>query len=109
MLATATKYALRNEKGWVILNLVGLLVGLLFDVQQALMPSFETLSLLGAIVWVTWHLVVLGTLLVVLIMNATWLLEIAGRGSKRARQWGLGNCLWFCFPMACPCLLRPCA
>ena len=53
MLVAATRYAFRNERGWVIPNLIGLLIGLLFDVQQAITPSSETLSPLGVLVVVT--------------------------------------------------------
>jgi hypothetical protein len=97
MLAAATRYALRKERWWVIPNLVGLQVGLLFDVWQAIMPSTETLSPLGLILVGAWHLIALTTLLVVLVVNARWLLEISGRGSQLARQWDLGIWLHFCF------------
>ncbi|MFY9984106.1 MAG: hypothetical protein WAK31_05080 [Chthoniobacterales bacterium] len=61
------------------------------------MPSTETLSLLGLTLVGAWRLIALTTLLVVLIVNATWLLEISGRGSQLACQWGLGIWLHFCF------------
>jgi hypothetical protein len=61
------------------------------------MPSTETLSPLGLILVGAWHLIALTTLLVVLVVNATWLLEISGRGSQLARQWDLGIWLHFCF------------
>ena len=96
MLAAATRYALSKERGWVIPNLVGLQVGLYFDVWQYLMPDTETLSLPGLILVGTWHLIAFSTLLVVLIVNATWLLDILGRGSRVGRQWALGVWLLFC-------------
>jgi hypothetical protein len=52
-----------------------------------------------------WHLIALTILLVVLVVNATWLLEISERGSPCAVN-GPGNVVMFWLPLACPSLLR---
>jgi hypothetical protein len=90
--AAAVRYALRNERGWVIPNLVGLGLGSFF----ALIPSSDELSRLGFLIVGASHLIALIALLVIPIVNVTWLLEISGRRSRLARQWAFSICLTFC-------------
>jgi hypothetical protein len=96
MLVAATRYALTKERWWVIPNLVGLQVGLYYDVLRYIMPDAEILAPLVLNLVIAWSLITFTTLLAVLILNATWLLEISGRGSRLARKWGFGAWLHFC-------------
>jgi hypothetical protein len=96
MLIAATRYALTKERWWVIPNLVGLQIGLYFDVWLYIKPDTEILAPLVLNLVLAWHLIALTTLPVVLILNVTWLLDISARGSPLARQWASGICLLFC-------------
>jgi hypothetical protein len=44
MLIAATRYALTKERWWVIPNLVGLQVGLYYDVLRYIVPDAEILA-----------------------------------------------------------------
>jgi hypothetical protein len=96
MLIAATRYALTKERWWVIPNLVGLQVGLYYDVLRYIVPDAEILAQVVFNLFIAWTLITFTTVLAVLIVNATWLLGISGRGSRLARKWGLGLWLLFC-------------
>jgi hypothetical protein len=97
-LVTISK-ALRKEIGWVIANLVGMSVGILFDLWWVIVPRSKLASPVEMALVVVWGVIVLTILFVTFIVNTIWLIQLCRRNHRLARRRALGAwllvcCLW---------------
>lgn len=90
--------ALRNEIGWIVINLLAMAAPILFDVWLKLpRPEWDQINGIDAIyAWIT---KVFPFLAVMFIVNAIWLTQIWRRNRHLARRralgaWLLVGCLW---------------
>jgi hypothetical protein len=102
-------YALKKERCWVILNMVGMSVAMVSDVGALVTPDAELLRPGLAEFTVAWRFFTLVVLFVMFIVNGTWLLVISAHDSKLARRWAFGTwayvcCAWLILVVAYPLL-----
>jgi hypothetical protein len=91
--------ALSKERGWVAANLIGISVGVLFDLWLTMPRETELASPLLTASIGLWVVTAFTTLLVILIVNVIWLIRLCwgNRGLARLRAlgaWVLVCCLW---------------
>jgi hypothetical protein len=98
--------ALRKEIRWVIANLVGMSVPIVFEVWLT-MPRSEWDSIGGIDAIVAWTTKVFPFLTVIFIVNAIWLIQIWRSSDRLERRRALGAWLLVCCLWLVPLSLNP--